>query len=69
VLRSMALDGRGIAWLPRTLVEEDLAAGRLVAAADADFYVDLEIRLYRQRDAVGRAAEAFWKASVAQHRK
>jgi DNA-binding transcriptional LysR family regulator len=67
VLRSMALDGRGIAWLPRTLVEEDLAAGRLVAAADSDFRVDLEIRLYRQREAIGRAAEAFWQASVAQH--
>jgi DNA-binding transcriptional LysR family regulator len=65
VLRSMALDGRGIAWLPRTLVEEDLAAGRLVAAADAEFCVELEIRLYRQRDVVARAAEAFWEASVA----
>jgi DNA-binding transcriptional LysR family regulator len=64
VLRSMALDGRGIAWLPRTLVEDDLAAGRLVAAADAGWSIDLEIRLYRQRDAVGRAAQAFWEAAV-----
>ncbi|WBY02500.1 LysR substrate-binding domain-containing protein [Ramlibacter tataouinensis] len=65
VLRSMALDGRGIAWLPRTLVEEDLAAGRLVAAAaEGPWAVDLEIRLYRQRDAAGRAAEAFWEAAV-----
>lgn len=64
VLRSMALDGRGIAWLPRTLVQDDLDAGRLVAAADDDLCVDLEIRLYRQRDAAGRGAEAFWQASV-----
>ncbi len=35
VLRSMALDGRGIAWLPRTLIADDLAAGRLLVAADA----------------------------------
>ena len=63
VLRSMALDGRGIAWLPRTLVEDDLAAGRLVPAADAPWHVDLEIRLYRQREAVGRAAQAFWEAA------
>lgn len=66
VLRSMALDGRGIAWLPRTLVEEDLQAGRLVAAGDAAWSVDLEIRLYRQREVVGRAAEAFWLAAAAQ---
>lgn len=65
VLRSMALDGRGIAWLPRTLVEEDLAAGRLVPAGEQRWMVELEIRLYRQRDAVGRAAEAFWAAAVA----
>ena len=64
VLRSMALDGRGIAWLPRTLIEDDLRAKRLVAAADADLGVDLEIRLYRQRDAVARAAQAFWEASL-----
>jgi LysR family transcriptional regulator, hypochlorite-specific transcription factor HypT len=65
VLRSMALDGRGIAWLPSTLVEDDLEAGRLVNAGDADLSVDLQIRLYRQRDGVGRAAEAFWEASIA----
>jgi DNA-binding transcriptional LysR family regulator len=64
VLRSMALDGRGIAWLPRTLVEDDLAAGRLVAAADDAWTVDLEIRLYRPRENIARAAEAFWKAAL-----
>lgn len=63
VLRSMALDGRGIAWLPKTLVEEDLDAGRLVAAADANWNVDLEICLYRQREVIGRAAEAFWQSA------
>jgi LysR family transcriptional regulator, hypochlorite-specific transcription factor HypT len=64
VLRSMALDGRGIAWLPRSLVEEDLEAGRLVAAADAGWSVDLEIRLYRPREVVGKAAEAFWESAT-----
>lgn len=64
VLRSMAIDGRGIAWLPRTLVDEDIEAGRLVAAAGAEWAVDLEIRLYRQRQLVGRAAEGFWEAAT-----
>lgn len=32
VLRTMALDGRGIAWLPQSLIAEDLDAGRLVEA-------------------------------------
>ncbi|MES2979074.1 MAG: LysR family transcriptional regulator [Pseudomonadota bacterium] len=64
VLRSMALDGRGIAWLPQSLIAEDLEAGRLVLAADAPLCVDLEIRLYRQRAALGRSAEAFWEAAT-----
>jgi DNA-binding transcriptional LysR family regulator len=32
VLRTMALEGRGIAWLPESLVSSDLQQGRLVAA-------------------------------------
>jgi DNA-binding transcriptional LysR family regulator len=64
VLRTMALDGRGIAWLPRTLVEEDFAAGRLVAAAGSDWEIPLEIRLYRERTAASKAAEAFWRTST-----
>ena len=33
VLRTMALDGRGMAWLPRSLIRDDVAAGRLVGSA------------------------------------
>lgn len=65
VLRTMVLDGRGIAWLPRTLVDEDLASGRLVAAAGDDWNIPLEIRLYRERGAASGAAEAFWRAACA----
>ncbi|MDP3619412.1 MAG: LysR substrate-binding domain-containing protein [Ramlibacter sp.] len=64
VLRSMALDGRGIAWLPRTLIADDLAAGRLLVAADADLCVELEIRLYRPRLTVGRTTSAFWDVAI-----
>lgn len=64
VLRTLALDGRGLAWLPRTLVEDDLAQGTLVPAADASWSVPVEIRLYRERDLMGRTAQAFWAAAV-----
>lgn len=60
VLRTMALDGRGVAWLPETLVEDDIATGRLVAAAADDWNIPVEIRLYRDRRPAGSAAEAFW---------
>jgi DNA-binding transcriptional LysR family regulator len=64
VLRTMALDGRGIAWLPQTLVEEDIGQGRLVAAASSEWAVPLEIRLYRDSELLGKAANAFWSAAI-----
>ena len=62
VLRTMVLDGRGIAWLPQTLVEDDISGGRVVKAAIADWEIPLGIRLYRERELIGRAAEAFWES-------
>ncbi|HSW21040.1 MAG TPA: LysR substrate-binding domain-containing protein, partial [Ramlibacter sp.] len=68
VLRTMALDGRGVAWLPETLVGEDMSAGRLVAAAGDDWSITLAIRLYKDRGSAGSAAEAFWATAVRQAR-
>lgn len=64
VLRTMALDGRGIAWLPETLVEEDVASGKLVEAAASNWCIPLELRLYRERNVLTQAAEAFWKTAT-----
>ena len=60
VLKTMALDGRGVAWLPRSLIADDLAAGRLVAAGGAPWAIEVEIRLFRPRSPLPRAAERFW---------
>jgi len=62
VLRTMALDSRGLAWLPRSLIAEDLASRRLVEAAPRDWHIDLEIRLYRSRSGLGKSGEDFWSA-------
>ena len=62
VLKSMALDGRGIAWLPRSLIEDELTNSRLVAAGGADWNLPLEICLFRHRAPAPPAAEAFWRA-------
>ncbi len=64
VLRSMALDGQGVAWLPRSLVDDDLAHGRLVKAGKVEWDVPVDIRLYRDRQPLGRAAEAFWNDAL-----
>jgi DNA-binding transcriptional LysR family regulator len=65
VLRSMALDARGLAWLPRSLVEDDLAAGRLEACGPAHWRLALEVRLYRDPQPMTPHAEAFWRAASA----
>lgn len=64
VLRSMVIDGRGLGWLPETLVADDLEDGRLVQAAPTDWSIPVKIRLYRERELVGRAAEGFWQSVV-----
>jgi DNA-binding transcriptional LysR family regulator len=62
VLRTMVLDNRGVAWLPATLVSEDIPSGRLAVAASEDWCIRLEIRLYRDRTPLGPAGERFWEA-------
>src|SRR4029077_18112670 len=49
VLRTMVLDARGVAWLPATLVSEDITSGQLAIAASNDWRINLDIRLYRDR--------------------
>jgi DNA-binding transcriptional LysR family regulator len=61
-LLSMARAGDGVAWLPRTLAEEDIAAGRLVEAGKPDLQVAIEIRLFRPAARQSAAAESAWTA-------
>ena len=65
VLRTMALDGRGIAWLPETLIRDDLTAKKLVKVGSSAWEVAVDVRLYRDRAAMSRAAESFWVAASA----
>lgn len=61
VLKTMALEGRGVAWLPRSLVEQELRAGTLVEAGDDRWAIPLDIRLYRQRMGMNEHAEQLWQ--------
>ena len=59
-LHSMARAGDGVAWLPRTLAEEDISAGLLVEAGDAELAIPIEIRLFRPVARQSRAVEEIW---------
>ena len=59
-LRTMARTGRGIAWLPESLLEQDLLEGTLQRAEAPAPEVALDIRLVRAATPLSAAAEAFW---------
>lgn len=60
LLRTMALEGRGLAWLPMSLVADDLRAGTLTDAGEGGWRVPVDIRLYRQQAHMAPVAEALW---------
>lgn len=46
-LKSMALEGMGIAWVPRLSMRGELERGELAICGSSQWHVPLEIRLYR----------------------
>jgi DNA-binding transcriptional LysR family regulator len=62
VLYAMARDGKGVAWLPETLIQPSLERGDLVRAS-GKAEITIEIRLFRPRAPQSSVAEAFWSAA------
>lgn len=60
VLMSMALEGKGVAWLPKSLAEQEISDGRLVRALDERWDITLQIHLTRPVGPLSAAAEVFW---------
>ncbi|MGB4116121.1 MAG: LysR family transcriptional regulator [Polaromonas sp.] len=63
-LHEQALQGAGVAWLPRALVVGDLKAGRLVLAGASGEPIRYEIRLYRPRNSPKTHLRKIWAAAV-----
>ena len=61
VLAAMARDGRGRAWLPLSLVKDDLSTGRLERIGTDEDEVAIEIHLFRPKALQNQAAEALWE--------
>lgn len=60
VLKAMALDGRGVAWIAETDVRAELANGALRRAGGGKWAITVEARLYRPSRLLSPAAEALW---------
>ncbi|MCY1403179.1 HTH domain transcriptional regulator QseD [compost metagenome] len=61
-LKSMALQGLGVAWVPRLSVTAELARGELVVCGGEHWQVPLEIRLHRCALRHKPAVRRLWKA-------
>lgn len=60
-LMTVVRAGDGAAWLPLTMVEDDLSTGRLVRAGARELEIPVEIRLYRPNDERSDAARKLWQ--------
>lgn len=60
-VRQLAIEGAGMAWLPASLVAEDLAAHRLVRVLTRVPAVQTEIYVVRQPTALSPAHEPVWE--------
>jgi DNA-binding transcriptional LysR family regulator len=61
VLKAMALEGHGVAFLPYSAVKSDLRARRLVSALPASMkglQITMEVRAYRERPAAREAGKS-----------
>lgn len=60
VLLAMARNGRGLAWLPLSLVQPHLDSGELVRAGEEKWDIPIVIRIFRPRLRQSPAVESFW---------
>ena len=61
-LRAMVVEGYGVAWIPNSIVADDLANGRLVRAGEDDDDIHLDIKIYRYEQNTEPRTEKFWQA-------
>jgi LysR family transcriptional regulator, hypochlorite-specific transcription factor HypT len=62
-VRAQTLVGAGMAWLPLSLVSNDLREGRLVSAGKDLSEADLEIWLYRSSQSSSLTVEKLWQSA------
>lgn len=70
-LKSAALEGLGVAWLPEGLVKQDLKNGSLinVSNGNADFEVAIDVTVYQGRRPKTRSFDRFWTALQPESRR
>ncbi|MDC7698696.1 LysR substrate-binding domain-containing protein [Vogesella indigofera] len=66
-LKAMVLEGHGVAFLPHSAVQRELAAGQLCAAGSEQWTLPMEIRVYRDARRELPALDALWQQLAARY--
>ncbi len=61
LLKQVALDGSGIAWLPGYGIRQELAQGRLVALDSQALLIPIDAYAYRLDTRMSQSMERFWQ--------
>lgn len=67
-LLSMAIDGRGVAWVPLSLARSALASGKIVQIADDTYATRIAITLVRAAMPLSKVSEALWASACGSKR-
>lgn len=68
-LKALAVEGKGIAWIPESLAADEMGpTGRLISSGSADWAIDVKIVLIRPRTRMSDIAESFWNLVQSRHR-
>ena len=63
-IKAMVLEGYGVAWVPKSIVEDDLATGLLVRAATEEDDIFLDIKIYNFEANAEPKTEKFWQVLI-----
>lgn len=60
-VKALAIEGKGVGWIPESLARDELGPGGRLAEGGDGWHVDVDIVLFRPRTPLGAQAERFWQ--------
>ncbi len=66
-IKAMVIEGYGIAWIPKSIVADDLDNGLLVRAAEEQDDILLDIKIYQFQKNADLSTDKFWQALLQQN--
>lgn len=59
-LKAMILEGRGVGWLPESIVRKELGSGELARAGDHKWDIDVQVCIFRPSTRLPARSEKLW---------